>query len=39
MMNRKMDIHEILEIFGIPNVSDITGGCNLNAEGSEVEVC
>jgi len=38
-MNRKMNIHEILEIFGIHNVSDITGGCNLTGEGSEVEVC
>jgi len=38
-MNRKMDIHEILEIFEIPNVRDIFRGCNLTGEGSEVEVC
>jgi hypothetical protein len=36
IMNRKMDIHEILEIFVIPNLSNIAGESNITGESSEV---
>lgn len=35
IMNRKMDIHEILEIFVIPNLSNIAGESNITGESSE----